>query len=101
MNKKLLVSLFICFFVFSLGMIAKEKAKAKTIEHLAWAQTGGKPENMYFLYPAHPYTTREEFNSGPLLTLNVPASPESKALFFKCGHMVWLSGLQNRYYVER
>lgn len=78
MNKKLVVSVLLCLFVFSLGALAEEKAKASIIEHLVWADTG----NVFITVEIEDYTIRKSFETEPFLRFHVPASPKSEALFF-------------------
>lgn len=77
MNKKLLVSLFLCFFVFFSVVLAEEE-KIKTIEFLV-------RDTVFphvFEYIPNDVTAIESFNSGTLLELQVPPSPKSDAIFF-------------------
>lgn len=81
MNKKLFISVFLCFFVFSSGMVSGEKdTKGKIIEHLVWVESN-RNEAAYRFYPTDD-TQLEDFRSGPVLIYHVPASPKSEALFF-------------------
>ncbi len=78
MNKKLLISVLLFFFVCSLVMLADEKAQ--TIEHLVWADTLW--EQCFYKEPSN-HEELESFVSDPFLTFHVPASPKSDALFFE------------------
>jgi len=92
MNKKLLVSVLLCFFVFSLGMIADEKPKAKTIEHLVWAHTGA---GNFFHYTIFDNCDLAHFETSPFLTFHVPLSPKAEALLFEFQGMsmiLWWTG---------
>ncbi len=80
MNKKLLVSVFLCFFVLSLGMVAKEKkGKAPTIEFLDRIATFSPSPALWELTPEPTILT--EFQSDTIFSLHVPPSPKSNALF--------------------
>ncbi len=94
MNKKLLVSVFLCLFVFSLGMIAleKEEEKAPIIEHL-FAYFSGRSEFLNHTYLESP--TPLLYESETLFAFHVPASPKSDAIFFELGYssyVWWWSG---------
>ncbi len=78
MNKKLLVSVFLCFFVFSSVVLAQEKAKA--IEHIVWAEAPYW-ELSYTFFPDN-FTLVERFESDPFLIFHVPASKKGETLFF-------------------
>ncbi|UCE21535.1 MAG: hypothetical protein JSV46_04775 [Candidatus Aminicenantes bacterium] len=95
MSKKLLVSVFLCFFVFSLGMIAleKEEEKSTIIELLFWYSAGrGEYYNkIEFEDPSRIPLLESE----PILTFHVPPSPKSDALFFELGSVsmaTWWDG---------
>lgn len=82
MNKKLLVSVLLCFFVLVLGMLAQEKKeeKGKIIEHLVWADTGHQVAwELEITNPA----VRTPFFQDSILTFHVPASPKSDILFIE------------------
>ncbi len=92
MNKKLLVSVLLFFFVFSLGVIAQEKEKAPTIEYLFWYHSG---RGEYYNHTVLDDPGILRFRSEPLLTFNVPPSPKSDTIFFEIGSLsdvVWWSG---------
>jgi len=78
MNKKLLVSVLLCFFVFSL-MIASEK-KALIVEHLFWFDIG---RDYSFKVTPEDYTAETFFKLDPFFIFHVPASPKCKAIFFE------------------
>lgn len=84
MNKKLLVSMLLCFFVFSSMVYAKEKASV--IEFLV--REGGFDPNL-FEYIPDDFTQHEGFNSGILLTLHVPPSLDSERIFFFLDAQFW------------
>lgn len=89
MNKKLLVSVLLFCFVFSSIMLA-QKGEAKSIEHLLWI-LGGRSGIGYYFYP-NDFTSRENFESDPLMTFHVPASKNYDALFFQTwatAQVVW------------
>jgi hypothetical protein len=76
MNKKLLVSAFLFFFIFSSWMLASEKTYIK--EFLGFHYSPGYD---YEITPDH--TLPSGFESVPFLTFYVPPSPkESNAIFF-------------------
>ena len=85
MNKKLLVSVFFCFFTFSLGTVAtEEKGKGKIIEHLVWAET---QRDTYIFYKTIPDPQDDlifEIQSDPFMTFHVPPSPKSEGLLIGC-----------------
>lgn len=95
MNKKLLVSLFLCFFIFSIMIMAEEKGKAKIIEFIGWADTCW--HFMYFKTFENP-PIKTYFELEPFLSLNVPASPKSEAIFFDLWTqlVMWWSGYETR-----
>ena len=76
MNKKLLVSVFLFFFVFSSWMLPGEKTYIKEFLGLYFS-----PGYDYEFIPKD-YRLEESFESGPLLTFDVPPSPKSKAIHF-------------------
>ncbi len=78
MNKKLLISVLLCFFIFSMGSLAKEEGKAKTIEFLAREDLWSLDGLLYF-EPSN-IGERQGFNKV-LLELQVPPSPKCDALF--------------------
>jgi hypothetical protein len=83
MNKKLLISVLLCFFVFSLGAIAEEKkaTEAPTIELLFWYSMGrGEYPTILFDSPII-----QRYESDSISTFHVPASPKSEAIFFEFG----------------
>lgn len=79
MNKKILVSVLLCFFIFSLGLLAKEKATI--LENLVWVET---PRDQYILLSSPvDDTVLQQFKSDTFLAFDVPASPQSDAIFFE------------------
>jgi hypothetical protein len=80
MNKKLLVSAFLCFFVFSLGIAAKEEIKKGTplrlvtyVYHHEWVA---------HYEPQNPYELEEGVEFDPFYTFDVPGNKDREALFF-------------------
>ena len=94
MNKKLLVLLFLCFFVLSIMIMAEEKGKAKIIEFIGWADTCWQ---LYFKEFTNP-SDRTYYYLEPFLSLNVPASPKSEAIFFDLWTqlLIWWSDCKTR-----
>ncbi len=89
MNKKLLVSVLLCFFVFSSGMLAKEKAKAPTIEFLDRIAVYNPDPALWKLDIPDDLFAITEFISDTVISLHVPASPGSDALFFELSAQFW------------
>lgn len=79
MNKKLLVSVIFLFFTLSVGIVAKDNPKI--VKQLAFAQT--QPYSWGWEYYPRNYMTYEELPDENILIFHVPASPDSKAIFFE------------------
>ncbi len=79
MNKKLLVSIFLCFFVFSICIIAQDHPSS--IKHLVFAQTPPKAPGWVY-YPNDDEVT-EQLPEETFLTFHVPSSPSSNKLFIE------------------
>ncbi len=83
MNKKLLVLVLLCFFVFLVGIFAGEKEdKGKIIEHLVWETTPPFEVGYDLWIDEGDDEIVTPFESDPFLTFHVPTSPKSEALFF-------------------
>ena len=85
MNKKILVSVFLFFFVFSSVMwaqvqITEKGDKASAIEHIVWASTG---RDIPFDLGDLDVTVETTYESDPFLTFTVPANPKRDILFFE------------------
>lgn len=79
MNKKLLISVFLCFFILTLGIFAKKKGeKVKTYEFLLRADVWGgvwELEPIDLVNPTEVYT--ETYHLG-----HVPPSPKTEVMFY-------------------
>jgi len=88
MNKKLLVSLFLCLFIFSSGLFAEKKEEeAKTIQFLL-----RKDLLDAYYYEVDWHTKLCEvniFKSDPIYLGHVPASPKAEAIFFELWFQYW------------
>ena len=87
MNKKIFISVFLCLFLLSFVMLAKERLQV--IEHVFW------DEEVWFNETDLPDSDFREYESaGPLFTFLVPPSPESEAIFFDfgCQSSIWWYG---------
>jgi hypothetical protein len=80
MKKRLLVSVFLSFFVCSSLMLAQGK-KAKELEHLAWIESS-RGEPVLDLSPSDD-TKMQLFESDVFFNFHVIASPKSNAIFFE------------------
>ncbi len=96
MNKKILVSVFLCLFLSSFTMLAEEKLQV--IEHVFW------DEEVLFNYTYLETPDYREYESDTLFAFQVPPSPKSKAIFFDFGcqsHIFWYGGYTPRLYDSR
>ncbi len=79
MNKKLLVSVFLCFFILTLGMFAQKKEEGvKTYEFLLRADVWG---GLWELEPTDLVNPTEVYSETYHLG-HVPPSPKTEAIFF-------------------
>jgi len=93
MNKRLLMSVFLCILFCSLGILAEEKASV--IEHVFWDM------EVWFNYTYLDDPGFQEYESEPLFTFYVPPSSKSEAIFFDFGcqsHIWWYGKHKSRVY---
>jgi len=94
MNKKLLVSLLLCFFVFSSGLFAEKKEEeAKTVQFLLRKDLVGDPY-IFELNDSSEWCSLNSFKSDLIPLGHVPASPKAEAIFFE----LWLQYWYDFYY---
>lgn len=90
MSKKLLLIVFLCFFVFSTGVGGEDK-KADVIEFLSWG--GGFDPNLFQFTPDD-HTQLERFNSDTLVTLHIPPLQRTTSCYSFCMLNFGINGLR-------
>ncbi len=97
MNKKLLISVLLFFFVFTLGALANEKAK--TIEFLVWKELDFSNWIIFELNVApENFDEKTYITTDPFMIVHIPPSPDSETLFFRLQYQGYF---KKTYSVER
>ena len=101
MNKKLLVSALLCFFICSLVTVAKEE-KINIIEFIGRNELVGPGvpgwPALWKLDPVSNPASITEFVSDPIFLLHVPPSPKSDAIFLEWGAQYWFAWSNYEYW---